>query len=52
MRTLTGAEHFITVRSHAATTYHGIGMLDALITAATGADRLARSACLPLGPIG
>lgn len=37
MRTLTGAEHFAAIRSYTATAVrHGIGMLDALITAAAG----------------
>lgn len=37
MRTLTGAEHFAAIRSYTATAVrHGIGMLDALIQAATG----------------
>src|SRR6266498_2125271 len=37
MRTLTGAEHFAAIRSYTATaTRHGINMLDALITAASG----------------
>ena len=37
MRTLTGAEHFAAIRSYTATaTRHGLGMLDALIQAATG----------------
>jgi len=37
MRILTGAEHFAAVRSYIATaTRHGIGTLDALITAAAG----------------
>ena len=37
MRTLTGAEHFAAIRSYTATaTRQGIGMLDALITAAAG----------------
>jgi transposase len=37
MRTLTGAEHFAAIRSYTTTaTRQGIGMLDALITAATG----------------
>jgi transposase len=37
MRTLTGAEHFAAIRSYTATaSRQGIGMLDALITAATG----------------
>jgi len=37
MRTLTGAEHFAAIRSYTATaTRQGIGMLDALIPAATG----------------
>jgi transposase len=37
MRTLTGAEHFAAIRSYTATaTRHGVGMLDALIQAATG----------------
>jgi transposase len=37
MRTLTGAEHFAAIRSYTATAArHGIGMLDALIQAATG----------------
>jgi transposase len=37
MRTLTGAEHFAAIRSYTATAVrHGIGMLDALIHAATG----------------
>jgi transposase len=35
--TLTGAEHFAAIRSYTATaTRQGIGMLDALITAAAG----------------
>jgi hypothetical protein len=37
LRTLTGAEHFAAIRSYTATaTRHGINMLDALITAASG----------------
>jgi transposase len=37
MRTLTGAEHFAAIRSYTTTaTRQGIGMLDALISAATG----------------
>lgn len=37
MRTLTGAEHFAAIRSYTTTaTRQGIGMLDALITAAAG----------------
>ncbi|WP_406044677.1 transposase [Micromonospora sp. NBC_00898] len=37
MRTLTGAEHFAAIRSYTATaTRNGLGMLDALITAAAG----------------
>lgn len=37
MRTLTGAEHFAAIRSYTtAATRQGIGMLDALITAAAG----------------
>jgi transposase len=37
MRTLTGAEHFAAIRSYTATAIrHGVGMLDALIQAATG----------------
>ncbi|WP_218060579.1 IS66 family transposase [Micromonospora sediminicola] len=37
MRTLTGAEHFAAIRSYTATaTRQGVGMLDALITAAAG----------------
>jgi hypothetical protein len=37
MRTLTGAEHFAAIRSYTATaTRNGLGMLDALIQAATG----------------
>jgi transposase len=37
MRTLTGAEHFAAIRSYTATAVrNGIGMLDALIHAATG----------------
>ncbi len=37
MRTLTGAEHFAAIRSYTATAArHGIGMLDALIQAASG----------------
>ena len=37
MRTTTGAEHFAAIRSYTATAVrHGIGMLDALIQAATG----------------
>jgi transposase len=36
MRTMTGAEHFAAIRSYTATAVrHGIGMLDALIQAAT-----------------
>jgi transposase len=37
MRTLTGAEHFAAIRSYTATAVrNGVGMLDALIQAATG----------------
>ena len=37
MRTLAGAEHFAAIRSYTTTaTRQGIGMLDALISAATG----------------
>ncbi len=37
MRTLTGAEHFTAIRSYTTTaTRQGVGMLDALITAAAG----------------